>query len=357
MKLKFGNVSSAVDLSTKGKRAGTFDLNHSNARYAFSSIQSPLSVIVGGDGPSALISAGSHGDEYEGQIIVRRLYEQLEVSDLAGRLILAPALNMPAILDRSRVSPLDEGNLNRSFPGEAFSSPTREIAGFVSSQLMPLANVAIDLHSGGLATDYLDCSYFCVSFNPEQNQQTLALAEVMGLENTFVVPLSDTAGDFDTSALDAGCAMLSCELGGEGKISRRALEAGWQGVIRVLTHEGVITKGAASRLKTQPPADTRFLDLGKNACVMTSQNYGLMEPLVGMGTKVVAGQTTVLIRDLYRLDSAPEELIARSSGVVAIRRANPIVTPGDHLVVLCPELGKTELAARVTDVESSAETR
>ncbi len=357
MTLKFGSVSSSVDLSTEGKRAGTFDLTHSNNRYAFSSIQSPLSVIVGGRGPTALICAGNHGDEYEGQIIVRRLYEQLEPSDMAGRLILAPALNMPAILGRARVSPLDGGNLNRSFPGQANAGPTQEIAGFVSSRLMPLANLAIDIHSGGSATDYLDCSYFCISSDRARNQQTQELASIMGLANTFVVPLSDTSGDFDTSALEAGCHMLSCELGGEGKVSRRALETGWQGVLRVLAHHGVITKSAASRLCIQPPANTRFLDLGESACVITAPTYGLMEPLVGMGTYVAQGQPVALLRELHRLDTVPKKIMALSSGVVAIRRVNPIVEPGDHLVILCSELDKAKLAVRLREEESKVSTR
>lgn len=352
MMLKFGTVSSSLDLESHGRRAGTFDLVHSDNRHAFSSIQSPLSVIRGGDGPTALICAGNHGDEYEGQIIVRRLFEELDVSDVVGRLILAPALNMPAVLNKSRVSPLDGGNLNRSFLGEAFSGPTNDIAGFVRTQLMPQADVAIDLHSGGSATDYLDCAYFCVSPHKARNRQTQELAMVMGLANTFVVPLSDTTGDFDTAALEAGCAMLSCELGGEGKISRRALEAGWQGMLRVLSHKNIITDATAVRLGATSAPQTRYLDLGENACVITAKTHALVEPLVGMGTRVDKGQAVARLRDVHRLDAAPEELVATSGGVVSIRRTNPMVAPGDHLVVLCPELGKSELAARL-DIEES----
>lgn len=357
MTLKFGTVSSSLDLDSQGRRAGRFDLTHSDNRHAFSSIQSPLSVIRGGDGPTALICAGNHGDEYEGQIIVRRLFEVLDESDVAGRLILAPALNMPAVLNRSRVSPLDSGNLNRSFPGDAFFGPTSDTAGFISTHLMPRANVAIDLHSGGSATDYLDCAYFCVSSDRARNKQTQTLATTMGLPNTFVVPLSNTTGDFDTAALEAGCAMLSCELGGEGKISRRALEAGWQGILRVLSHHKIITSAAAARLGVTPALETRFLDLGENACVITAQTHALMEPLVGMGAQVDDGQAVACLRDLHRFDMAPMELAATSGGIVAIRRANPIVAPGDHLVVLCPELGKSELATRLALEESKVSTR
>ena len=337
MSLRFGTVHTALDVTSQGKRAGVFGLTHSDDRYGFSSIQSPLAVIRGGDGPTALICAGNHGDEYEGQIIVRRLFDMLNESDLSGRLILAPALNMPAVQAVSRVSPLYGGNLNRSFPGAAFAGPTQEIAGFVATQLMPAADVAIDLHSGGSGSDFLDAAYFCLSNHPARNIQTRELAIVMGLAHTMVVPVSDTPGDFDSAAHAAGCAMLSCELGGEGKVSSRALNAGWHGVLRVLAHQGVIHTATAERLGAQPPQKTMFLDLGENAVHVTAQGHGLSEPLVSIGEKVGAGQPVALLRDLHKLD-APQELRSEGAGIVAILRSRPIVAPGDHLCVICPEL-------------------
>lgn len=334
MTLKYGSATSTLELDAMGKRAGFFDLTHSDDRYAFSAIRSPLGVIRGGEGPTALVCAGNHGDEYEGQIIARRLYHRLNASDLKGRLILAPALNMPAVLTSSRVSPLDGGNLNRSFPGAAFATPTQEIAGFVATQLMPLADIAIDLHSGGTGADYIDCAYFCLSPDRARNFQTRELANAMGLANTMVVPADDTPGDFDGSAHAAGCAMLSCELGGEGKIALRSLEAGWRGVLRVLVHSGVLMERAAKRLGMTPTTGTRFLDMGAKAEYITAQTHGLWEPLVAIDATVHAGQTLALMHNTYRLDAAPQELCATSDGIVVIRRATPIVAPGDHLFVV-----------------------
>jgi len=344
MALKFGTVSSSVDLEAAGKRAGTFDLSHSNNRYAFSSIRSPLGVVRGGDGPTVLVCGGNHGDEYEGQLIVRRLFNALDEKDLAGRLILAPALNMPAVLGMSRVSPLDGGNLNRSFPGEAYAEPTAEIAGFVATQLMPLADIALDLHSGGTATEYLDSAYFCTSSDRARNADTLELARVMGLEHTLVVPLADTAGDFDTSALEAGCEMLSCELGGQAQVSSRSLNAGWHGVLRILLYRGVIREASAVRLGLQPPNETRYLDLGVNSSTLTAQSHGLVEPLVGLGEPVSRDQVLALLHNIRDLGAPAQELVAGCDGLIAIRRANPMVEPGDHIFVVSPELSASQLS-------------
>ena len=345
MGLAFGTLSSLLDLDAAGKRAGQYGLTHSGNRHAFSAIRAPLGVIRGEDGPTALICGGNHGDEYEGQIIARRLFERLEPEDLHGRLILAPALNMPAIEAVSRTSPLDGGNLNRSFPGEAHAGPTREIAGFVATQLMPLADIAIDLHSGGTGTAYLDAAYLCLSGDAARDAQTRAMATTMGLPFAMVVPPGDTPGDFDGAAHAAGCAMLSCELGGEGKVSRRALEAGWQGVLRVLVDAGILHEAAATRLGAGPAPQTRFLDLGAASAAVTSDHHALAEPLVALGEAVSAGQPIARLRDLHRLDVSAIDLTASVAGIVAIQRAGAIVAPGDHLCVICPELSGTALDA------------
>ncbi|TDL78440.1 succinylglutamate desuccinylase [Palleronia sediminis] len=345
MTLRFGSVSSDLDLDARGRRAGQFGLTHSSDRHAFSTIRAPLGVIRGDDGPTALVCAGNHGDEYEGQIIVRRLFERLAPEDVSGRLILAPALNMPSVEAATRLSPLDGGNLNRSFPGLPFGGPTCEIAGFVATQLMPLADLAVDLHSGGTGTEYLDAAYLCLTGISARDAQTRGLALAMGLPFAMVVPPGDTPGDFDSAAHDAGCAMLSCESGGEGKVSRRALEAGWQGVLRVLADQGMLADGVAERMGATPAQQTRFLDLGAGAAHLTSDHHALAEPLVRIGQTVETGQPVTRLRDLHRLDAGVLDLIAPCDGVVAIRRSTGIVAPGDHLAVITPELDARSLDA------------
>lgn len=344
MTLAFGTVNCDLDLTSAGKRAGHFSLTHSDNRHGFSSIMAPLGVVKGQEGPVALICAGNHGDEYEGQIIVRRLFDSLTPEDLSGGLILAPALNMPAMLDANRVSPLDGGNLNRLFPGKAGAGPTREIAGFVATHLMSSAALAIDLHSGGKATNYVDSAYFCLSHDAARNTETRTLAEIMGLPFTLVVPPGDTAGDFDSAAHAAGCAMLSCELGGDGRLSRRSLERGWQGVLRVLMQQGILRDEAAKRLGMNAATPSRFLDLGGGAATVTAHRHGLVELLAGLAETVARGQTLALLHDPYSINATPVAMTAPHDGIVAVRRTATLVAPGDHLFIIAPEYTPDDLA-------------
>ena len=187
--LTFGPVRSSFDFDSRGKRSGTIALEHSDNRLAFSSVCVPVGVICGAPGPTVLLTAGNHGDEYEGQVILQHLMQAFSPEDLTGRLIMLPALNTPAVLDRSRVSPLDKGNMNRSFPGSANAGPTGAMAGFVDKHLIARADVILDFHSGGSATQYVDCGFLCVGPDAALNRANL------GTGTGFRRPLHDGLPD------------------------------------------------------------------------------------------------------------------------------------------------------------------
>src|ERR1700674_2392631 len=101
-----------IDFDKYGKQIGVLHLPYSVTRSGYGMIDIPIAVIRSGDGPSILLMAGNHGDEYEGQVSLARFIHDLEVSDIRGRIIILPAANLPAAMAGARVSPLDSGNLN-----------------------------------------------------------------------------------------------------------------------------------------------------------------------------------------------------------------------------------------------------
>src|SRR5690606_5421300 len=117
-------VTSTVDFAAPGKQDGGLRVPHSVTRRAYGVIPVPVAVLNNGEGPQILLTGGTHGDEYEGQVVLTRLIRQLRAEDIRGRLIVIPALNTPAAIAGTRVSPLDEGNLNRAFPGDPNGGPT-----------------------------------------------------------------------------------------------------------------------------------------------------------------------------------------------------------------------------------------
>ncbi|MDR7225273.1 succinylglutamate desuccinylase/aspartoacylase family protein, partial [Aminobacter aminovorans] len=128
-----------------GKQHDWLRLPFSTDRSAYGVIPIPITCIRNGEGPTALLIAGNHGDEYEGQVALSKLARQLDPLDIRGRILILPALNYPAVVAGRRLSPLDRGNLNRLFPGEANGTPTQMIAHYVSSVLLSMADIVIDL--------------------------------------------------------------------------------------------------------------------------------------------------------------------------------------------------------------------
>jgi predicted deacylase len=122
------SITSEVDFEANGKQSGFLRLPHSVHRSAYGWVPIPITTIKNGDGPTLLVMAGNHGDEYEGQIAISQLARELEAADIRGRLILLPMVNAPAAQAGLRTSPIDDGNLNRLFPGNASGGPTEMIA-------------------------------------------------------------------------------------------------------------------------------------------------------------------------------------------------------------------------------------
>ena len=103
---------------------------------------------------------GTHGNEWECQVAVKRLCRQLDPHEIYGRGILMPQLSQSACAANQRVSPLDHVNMNRAFPGNLRGTISSRIAHFVKSRVFPNVRIVIDLHAGGREGGFALCTAF-----------------------------------------------------------------------------------------------------------------------------------------------------------------------------------------------------
>ncbi|MEQ8740644.1 MAG: succinylglutamate desuccinylase/aspartoacylase family protein, partial [Hoeflea sp.] len=96
-----------IPLDEDGEHHGFLKLPYSRDDSAWGSVMIPITVIRNGVGPTALLTGGNHGDEYEGPIALMELAIDLKASDIEGRVIIVPALNYPAFRAGTRTSPID----------------------------------------------------------------------------------------------------------------------------------------------------------------------------------------------------------------------------------------------------------
>src|SRR5438094_2679649 len=126
-------ISVDVDYSQDGKQQGHLRLPYSHNLAGWANILIPITVVKSGAGPTLLALGGNHEDEYEGPVALMKLARALQPEQVTGRVIIIPALNLPAVLAGTRLSPIDGVNLNRAFPGKYNDSVTWLIAHFLTS--------------------------------------------------------------------------------------------------------------------------------------------------------------------------------------------------------------------------------
>lgn len=194
-------VRADIDLDAPGKHFGHIRVPHSTHDSAYGWIAIPIAVIRSGDGPDVLLTAGNHGDEYEGQITLLKLMRELEPEVVRGRVIVIPRLNSPAAAAGRRTSPIDDGNLNRLFPGDPEGTPTEQIAHFVDSVLLPATQVSLDIHSGGSSLEYLPCTFARVPQDAALRTRQLAALVAFGAPSTIIVEQPQSNRTLSAAAL------------------------------------------------------------------------------------------------------------------------------------------------------------
>ncbi|MDH3763964.1 MAG: succinylglutamate desuccinylase/aspartoacylase family protein [Gammaproteobacteria bacterium] len=333
------SITCNLDFELDGKHFGNLELGFSDNRHAFDNIPIPLVVIKNGSGPTLLLSAGNHGDEYEGQVILRRLIHQLSPADINGRLILLPALNYPAMLDNARVSPLDQGNMNRSFPGVEGGEPTSAIAHFVTSKILPLVDAGVDLHSGGSAAYYLPCAFLCTAGDPEITDQNLALVEAFNAPYTFVVRGEGSGSGFDPVAHALGIPFISAELCGGANVDVNATAIGMTGVKNIMQQMGMISAQPEWR------TETRFMNGVDGSYYLDAPFSGIFEPYCELGDQVAAGDIAGQLYSTEEVERSPLELSFSQPGTILVRRNGARVRRGSHLFMVAAEMERDHVLA------------
>ena len=258
-----------IDFEKEGKQTGYLRLPHSVHRSAYGWIPFPIACIRNGEGPTALLLAGTHGDEYEGQVTLSKLICELEPKDISGRVIILPMLNFPAAKVGLRTSPIDDLNLNRVYPGDPEGSPTLVIAHYVESVLMPMADYGLDLHSGGSSLHYVPSAVGALETDTKRLQELQRLMKVFGAPYSFFFPgghASGTSGNH--AARRQNLLMFGTEMGGSGTITAECLKICEEGTRRFLAEIGVLqnVRVATCLLYTSPsPRDATLSRMPSSA--------------------------------------------------------------------------------------------
>lgn len=275
-----------IDYEKDGKQIGWLNLPHSVNRSAYGNISIPMTVIKNGKGPTVLFMSGTHGDEYEGQIGLCKLVQRLEASDIQGRVMIMTACNLPAAMASARVSPIDQGNLNRAFPGDPDGTPTFAIAHYIDSVLFPMVNYIHDLHSGGSSLQYLPFASIRYGADEAVNKRAEEALKAVNPPLGFVWKYSPDQRLGIARAVSRGIVALGGEFGGGGAVDIKGVKIVERGLDNLLAHVGIIDKAKAHKIETA----TRLVELKGRDYYVYTEEAGLFEPAVELGDWVKEGQ-------------------------------------------------------------------
>jgi len=324
-------IFATVDFEAEGEQHGFLKLPHSHDGSAWGAVMIPITVIKRGTGPTALLTGGNHGDEYEGPIALSKLAATLKADDVTGRVIIVPFMNYPAFRAGSRTSPIDRGNLNRSFPGKPDGTVTEKIADYFQRYLLPLADYVLDLHAGGRTLDFVPFAAVHVLNNTKQQARCEAAMRAFGAPYSMRMLELDSIGLFDTAVEEAGKVFVSTELGGGGTATVASVAVTERGVRGFLANAGVLMPSA---VKDQASRTTTLLDMPDGTCYTTSEHEGLLELCKDLGDIVEADEVIARVHDMTRTGVPPVEYRARRSGLLAARHFPGLVHIGDTVAVV-----------------------
>ncbi|WP_454805496.1 N(2)-acetyl-L-2,4-diaminobutanoate deacetylase DoeB [Paraburkholderia fungorum] len=328
-------IQPTVDFNADGEQHGFLRLPHSHDTSAWGAEMIPVTVIRNGAGPTALLTGGNHGDEYEGPIALSKLATALKAADVKGRVIIVPFMNLPAFRAGTRTSPIDRGNLNRSFPGKPDGTVTEKIADYFQRYLLPLADYVLDLHAGGRTLDFVP--FAAIHLLPDADQQARcdAAMRAFGAPYSMRMLELDSVGLYDTAVEEAGKVFVSTELGGGGTATVQSVAVAERGVRGFLQQAGILRPDEAGReAERAAPRTTTLLDMPDGTCFTTSEHDGLLEFCKNLGETVACGEVIARVYDASRTGVAPVEYLARRGGLLAARHFPGLVRIGDTVAVV-----------------------
>jgi len=265
-------------------------------------------------GPTVWLSGAVHGDEIVGVEIIRQVLERLEPREMSGTVLAVPVVNVFGFITQSRYLP-DRRDLNRSFPGSAKGSQAARLANLFVENILGPSDVGIDFHAG--SDDRTNLAHLRANLRDEETRR-LAVA--------FAAPVVMHArlikGSLRETAVKRGKKILVFEGGEPRRFSRRAVETGVPGVLRVLGALGMI--GESPLAPITPPLESRASKW------VRAPRGGLLRLEVLLGERVAKGDRLGIITD----PAARKGSVVKAStgGIILGHTVGPVVHPGEGLV-------------------------
>ena len=308
----------------------------------------PVHVLHGSTpGPAMFVSAAVHGDELNGVEIIRRVLRTLAPGNIKGTLLCVPVVNAYGFIGRSRYLP-DRRDLNRAFPGTPNGSLAARLAHLLLTEVVKRCQVGVDLHTAAIHRVNLPQIRCDTKLSPRSRDLAMAFGAQVVLES------AERSGSMRRAARECGVDVLVYE-GGEGlRFDEFAIQAGVDGIARVMLRIGMLeTHDEADEARqhaSAAPTMTRPPLVANAARWVRSPEGGVLRTHKRIGDAVSEGETIGVISNPYEEADTPVKSPRR--GVIVGATTLPIVNLGDALFHIA---WSEEMGTRPTPHRETAE--
>jgi uncharacterized protein len=303
-------------------------------------VTTPVIVLHGvKPGPRLCMTAAVHGDELNGIEIIRRVTNEVDVSELAGTVIAVPIVNYLGYSRATRYLP-DRRDLNRYFPGTRTGSAASRIAYGFFNDIARHCHALVDFHTGSF-----DRSNLPQVRGDVRKEAVLAFTREFGA--TAVLHSPGSSGMLRRALTDIGIPAITFEVGSPMRLEPSEIDFGVQ-AMHTLMHKMGMTR--SFRMWAEPQA------LFYAAKWVRVDSGGMLLSEVKLGDRVRVGQRLGKVIDpIQNLERA---VVSPVRGKVLGMALNQIVLPGFaayHLGVETSEQRMAEEAARAAAASLDAE--
>ena len=288
-------------------------------------LQMPLMIVNGAkDGPTLVLTAGTHAAEYVPIETVSRLCANLDPKQISGCVLLVPCINVPEFQARTAfVSPIDGRNMGDSIPGDPEGSISFRIGNVLWTQVVSKADCVIEFHGGDLTEENIDFIIVRDTGDPKIDKVQLDVARAFNtpyLWHQAAIPTGDlksAAGGLIGTAARKGIPGMIPESGYSGRAQESSVKMMYDGTFNVMRY--------LKMLEGEPTwIDQKYF---KAQHFVRVKHAGLYTPTGKVGDIVQKGDVVGVVKNIF--GEVLEELKSPVYGILDFHEFSPTVMPSN----------------------------
>jgi uncharacterized protein len=267
-------------------------------------------------GPTLGITAAVHGNELNGLPTIFKLFEKINLEELAGTLIAVPVMNIPGFLAKQREFS-DKKDLNRVMPGKEYGPASDMYAYQFTQKIVKKFDFLLDLHTASFGR--VNSLYVRADLD---NPVCKVMAELQ--KPQIIVQKYDEEGTLRAWANNQGIPSITIEIGNPYSFQPSLIDSTYEGILNFMRYLKMV------------PGDVDYATEETLICEHSYWVYsyigGVVDVFPSLTNFVKKGEVIGRVYDIY--GEVLSEVTSPEEGYVIGKNVNPVCESGSRILHL-----------------------